>query len=102
MRAPGRALASEGEEPMCFRPAQVLMTTCPECGKQNKPISKVCESCGAELPDATIMTADADPSNPVNAKRAAQQAAGGAPAAPAAPGAPAAPAAPAAPKPPTA
>ena len=60
---------------MCFRPAQVTMTACPECGKPNKPVSKVCESCGATLPEPNIVTMDDDPSNPANAKRAAQQAA---------------------------
>lgn len=34
---------------MCFRPAEIQMNTCPKCGKNNKPIAKVCEECGSEL-----------------------------------------------------
>ena len=53
---------------MCFRPAEVSMKVCPECGKNNKPVATVCEACGADL--------------------AAGAPAPGAPTAPAAPGAP--------------
>ena len=44
---------------MCFRPAEVSLKKCPECGKANKPIAKVCEACGAEL-DNAVKDFDAD------------------------------------------
>ncbi len=34
---------------MCFRPTEMSMNECPECGASNKPIATVCEQCGAEL-----------------------------------------------------
>ena len=76
---------------MCFRPAEIKMNVCPTCGKNNKPIAKVCEQCGAAL---TMEKVDFD------ADQAKLDAANVA--APAAPAVPAAPAAPAAPKPPAA
>ena len=57
---------------MCFRPPEVGMKKCPQCGADNKPIAKTCESCGAAL-DGSAASAP------------------GAPQPPAAPGAPAAP-----------
>lgn len=44
---------------MCFRPAEVQMNKCPNCGKANKPIAKVCEECGTEL-DKVSIDFDAD------------------------------------------
>lgn len=34
---------------MCFRPAEIQVNKCPQCGKTNKPIAKECEACGAKL-----------------------------------------------------
>lgn len=70
---------------MCFRPAEIQMNKCPQCGKNNKPIAKVCEGCGASL-EMKKVDFDAD-----QAKLDADNVA--VPAAPAVP-------APAAPKPP--
>jgi len=44
---------------MCFRPAEISMKNCPQCGKVNKPVATVCEDCGAEL-DNTVKDFDAD------------------------------------------
>ncbi len=44
---------------MCFRPAEITMKTCPQCGATNKPVAKVCAECGAEL-DNTKIDFDAD------------------------------------------
>lgn len=79
---------------MCFRPAQIEMKNCPQCGKVNKPIAKVCEHCGAELSNV-IKDFDADQASLDAATKTPPKP--GAPAAPAAPGAPKAPGAPAAP-----
>lgn len=84
---------------MCFRPAEVSMKVCPECGKSNKPVSRVCESCGAEL-DNSIKDFDADQAKLDAANTA--PAVSGAPKPPAAPGAPKPPVVPGAPKPPAA
>ena len=73
---------------MCFRPAEVSMKVCPECGKNNKPVATVCEACGADL--AAGAPAPGAPTAPA------------APGAPAAPSSPVAPAVPGAPKPPVA
>lgn len=72
---------------MCFRPAEISMKTCPECGKANKPVATVCEACGAEL-DNTVKDFDADQASLDSANTM------GAPKAPAAPGAPKPPEAP--------
>ena len=77
---------------MCFRPAEISMNVCPACGKNNKPIAKACEQCGASL-EMQKFDFDADQAKLDSANVAAP----GAPAAPAAPGAPKAPGAPAAP-----
>lgn len=75
---------------MCFRPAQVEMNKCPECGAVNKPIAKECEKCGAALEIKHVgIDADADM---IDAATTA-----GAPGAPKAPMAPKAPPAPKAP-----
>lgn len=34
---------------MCFRPAEMSMKKCPECGANNKPIATECAQCGAPL-----------------------------------------------------
>lgn len=68
---------------MCFRPAEIKMNECPQCGKNNKPIAKVCEACGAPL-EAVVVDFDAD-----QAKLDAAAQAPGAPVPPpSAPGAP--------------
>lgn len=77
---------------MCFRPAEVVMKKCPECGTPNKPIATECAKCGAPL-DNKKMDFDADQASLDAANTFA---------APKAPGAPAAPKAPGAPKPPMA
>lgn len=46
-------LAKE-DNPMCFRPAEIGMNKCPQCGASNKPIATTCEACGAELPKVVI------------------------------------------------
>lgn len=78
---------------MCFRPADasIGMNKCPECGKINKPIDKVCAQCGAELnPEAPPQAGQApDPIKPKGP---------GAPGAPKAPNTPKVPGAPDAPK----
>lgn len=71
---------------MCFRPAEISMKKCPNCGKTCKPVDKACPDCGTEL-DSGPKGFDAD------------QQSGPPPSAPAAPGAPAVPGAP---KPPSA
>ena len=75
---------------MCFRPAEVQMNVCTECGKANKPIAKVCEQCGAPL-EMKKTDFDADQSK-------LDAAAMSKPAAPSAPGAPKPPAVPGAPQ----
>lgn len=74
---------------MCFRPAEVSMKKCPNCGKTCKPVDKVCPDCGAEL-SSTPKGFDADQQGNPPA---------GAPS-PAAPKAPGVPTVPGAPKPP--
>lgn len=81
---------------MCFRPAEISMKKCPNCGANNKPVAKVCEQCGTELEDTKI-DFDAD-----QASLDASIKAPGAPPAPSAPGTPPTPSAPSAPKPPSA
>lgn len=84
---------------MCFRPTEISMKKCPNCGANNKPIAKECAQCGTLLAD---MKVDFD------ADQAALDAAIKSPNAPSAPGtpsgpnAPSAPSVPAAPKPPDA
>ncbi|MGN0078364.1 MAG: zinc ribbon domain-containing protein [Coriobacteriales bacterium] len=73
---------------MCFRPAEIKMNVCPKCGKNNKPIAKVCEECGEPL-EMQKVDFDADQSK----LDAANVSAPGAPAAPS-PAAPKAPGAP--------
>lgn len=73
---------------MCFRPAEIQMKNCQQCGANNKPVATVCESCGAEL-DNTIQDFDADQAALDSAKMQ-----------PPAPGAPKPPASPKASKPP--
>lgn len=81
---------------MCFRPAEVSMKTCPECGKVNKPVAVVCEACGAEL-EKTQAEFDANQGAlDAMGESFAKSASTGAPA-PKAPGAPKPPAAPPAP-----
>ncbi len=78
------------------------MKVCPVCGKSNKPVSLVCEECGAEL-DNGVKDFDADQAKlDASIKAPAPPAAPSAPKPPAAPGAPKPPAAPGAPKPPAA
>lgn len=36
---------------MCFRPTEISMKECPQCGANNKPIAKECAQCGAPLED---------------------------------------------------
>lgn len=102
---------------MCFRPAEIQMNKCPECGKINKPIAKVCEECGAELntgPKA-ITCPICGTQNPATATtcvncgateaeimEAMAKDGAGAPGAPKPPGAPGAPKPPGAPTPPKA
>lgn len=100
---------------MCFRPAQISMKTCPQCGASNKPIATVCAQCGAAL-EVMRVDMDADQAALDAANTTVPFNAPGAPAAPAVPGmsavpmpstpsaptAPAAPGAPSAPKPPQA
>lgn len=81
---------------MCFRPAEISMNMCPNCGKANKPIATVCEQCGKPL-EKMVVDMDADQA----ALDASNTAIPGAPAAPKPP-APSAPKAPGAPKPPVA
>ena len=79
---------------MCFRPTEMSMNKCPQCGANNKPIATECAQCGAPLEQ---MKVDFD------ADQAALDAANiMAPGAPAAPKAPSAPTPPPTPKPPTA
>ena len=75
---------------MCFRPAEISMKKCPECGANNKPIATECAQCGAPLENKKI-DFDAD--------QAALDAAIKSPGAPSAPNAPKVPGAP---KPPSA
>lgn len=74
---------------MCFRPAEISMKKCPNCGADNKPIAKVCAQCGTPLEEKKY-DFDAD--------QAALDASIKAPGAPVAPHTPAVPGAP---KPPT-
>ena len=62
---------------MCFRPAELNLNKCPQCGKVNKPTAKECSQCGAAL---TM--------NDLYADKGSLAEAPAAPAAPAAPGAP--------------
>lgn len=39
---------------MCFRPAEISMKKCPNCGANNKPIAKECAQCGAALADMKV------------------------------------------------
>lgn len=82
---------------MCFRPAQIEMNKCPQCGAANKPIAKECEKCGAPL-EMKKVDFDADQSNLDAANTYQAPSAPSAPGAPAAPGAPKPPSAPGAPK----
>ena len=75
---------------MCFRPAEISMKKCPECGANNKPIATECAQCGAPLENKKI-DCDAD--------QAALDASIKSPGAPSAPNAPKVPGAP---KPPSA
>ena len=34
---------------MCFRPTEMSMNKCPQCGANNKPIATECAQCGAPL-----------------------------------------------------
>lgn len=81
---------------MCFRPAQIEMKKCPKCGKVNKPIATVCESCGAQLV-ASGGDFDADQAA-LDSAAVKKPGVPKAPGTPAAPGAPKAPGAPSAPK----
>lgn len=78
---------------MCFRPTEMSMNECPQCGAKNKPIATECAQCGAPLEqkridfDADQAKLDAFATMP--------------PMAPSAPMPPSAPKAPGAPKPPT-
>lgn len=79
---------------MCFRPAEVQMNICPECGKANKPVAKVCEQCGAALEmkkvdfDADQAKLDAAATAPGAAPGAPKPPAPGTPKPPTAPGSP--------------
>lgn len=101
---------------MCFRPAELQMNKCSECGTVNRPIDKECKKCGAALsmtqpdvacplcgamnsPTATqCVQCGATDTEIIAASMKAPQA----PVAPVAPKAPSVPKAPGAPKPPAA
>lgn len=70
---------------MCFRPAEISMNTCPQCGKANKPIAKMCDSCGAPLGEVS-KDFDADQAS-LDAAAVPMAPAPGAPAPPAPPSA---------------
>lgn len=72
---------------MCFRPAEIQMKKCPECGVNNTPVSKVCKECGAELPVEEVDYAAQQAKFMEEANRAGASATTK-PAAPKAPGAP--------------
>ncbi|MDR1358667.1 MAG: zinc ribbon domain-containing protein [Coriobacteriales bacterium] len=109
-----------GELTMCFRPAEIQLNKCPQCGKVNKPIARECAECGEPLNAAAPMVTCpiCGLQNPATATECGQCGAteaqimaamakgGGAPKPPtaprSAPGAPKPPTAPSAPKPPVA
>lgn len=79
---------------MCFRPAEIEMKKCPECGANNTPVAKVCKQCGAELPDQQVDFAAQQAQFMAEANAAGAAASGKpapAPNAPTVPGAPQAP-----------
>lgn len=78
---------------MCFRPTEMSMNKCPQCGANNKPIATECAQCGAPLEKMKV-DFDAD-----QAKLDAVNVAGGAsmPPMPKVPSAPKPPSAPKAP-----
>ena len=39
---------------MCFRPAEISMKKCAQCGATNKPVATVCAQCGAPLDNRKI------------------------------------------------
>ena len=39
---------------MCFRPTEMSMKKCPQCGANNKPIATECAQCGAPLEQMKI------------------------------------------------
>ena len=39
---------------MCFRPTEMSMNECPQCGAKNKPIATECAQCGAPLEQKRI------------------------------------------------
>ena len=94
---------------MCFRPAEVQLNKCPQCGKVNKPIDKTCVACGTELTSVptTVVCPLCGVTNPTTAQACANCGAteseimAAMDKAPGAPRAPVAPTAPGAPKPPT-
>ena len=77
---------------MCFRPAEISMKKCAQCGATNKPVATVCAQCGAPLDNRKI-DFDADQAS-LDAAGAMPPVMQGAPAAPSAPGAPVAPGSP--------
>lgn len=77
------------EVTMCFRPAEITMNKCPECGAACKPNERVCPKCGADVPFVKIDNAAQQAKFAAEANAAANAAT--APKPPAAPGAPAAP-----------
>lgn len=80
---------------MCFRPAEIQMKKCPECGASNTPVAKVCKECGATLPDEKVDFAAQQAQFMAEANAAGAAVTGNA--APTAPGAPPVPSAPKAP-----
>lgn len=81
---------------MCFRPAEISMNKCPQCGAANKPIATECAQCGAPLKQVKV-DFDADQASLDAAATMPPM-----PSAPQAPGAPGAPKAPNAPESPQA
>lgn len=74
---------------MCFRPAEIEMNKCPQCGANNKPIAKECEKCGAPLEMKKVgFDADQSKLDAANTYQSAPPMAPGAPKPPSAPGAP--------------
>lgn len=77
---------------MCFRPTEMKMNKCPQCGANNKPIATECAQCGALLEQMKV-DFDADQAS-LDAMNSFAPSAPAAPKAPIAPGAPKPPAPP--------